>query len=590
MKTPILAAVIACAGSFAGRERDPPPCPATPPKPRASRRRPSSRSSRRPTGASTRCTASCSCATARSSPRAGGRRTTPRRPHALYSLSKSFTSTAVGLAVAEGKLSVDDQVLKFFPDDAPAEPSEQPQGDARAATCCACPPGHQAEPSLRRGRARGPKTFLAQPVPHKPGTHFLYNTPATYMLSAIVQKVDGADRARLPAAAPVRAAGHREPDLGDQPAGRLARRLRPERPHRGHRQVRPALPPEGEVARQAARPRGVGRGGHGAADLQRQQPEERLGPGLRLPVLALPPRRVPRRRRVRPVLHRPARAGRRDRHHQRREGHAGGPEPRLGQAPPGHEGRPPGRPTTPGAQALGKHARGPDAPPPSGSGSPGAMAKVGGKTYVFPANDRKLESIRLESETATTRRLIARFDGVDRRIACGQGSWTKGARWARRLCRSSPPRPAARWTADDTFTAKVCFYETPFIVTMALKFDGDSFTFGPSRTSGSARRGRRRSRARPSERRRRPPLQQGGRPCPPAWQFLGDVMQAGRDARPAEEGRARVRSLPVDRLHRLRRDSGRPRRPRAAGSRRSAASSSGVRRHVRPRRGCRRGT
>src|SRR5690242_2048022 len=42
--------------------------------------------------------------------------------HVLYSLSKSFTSTAVGFAVAEGKLSVDDEVLKFFPDDAPAEP------------------------------------------------------------------------------------------------------------------------------------------------------------------------------------------------------------------------------------------------------------------------------------------------------------------------------------------------------------------------------------------------------------------------------------------------------------------------------------
>ena len=31
----------------------------------------------------------------------------------------------------------------------------------------------------------------AQPVPHKPGTHFKYNTPATYLQSAIVQKVTG---------------------------------------------------------------------------------------------------------------------------------------------------------------------------------------------------------------------------------------------------------------------------------------------------------------------------------------------------------------------------------------------------------------
>ena len=45
-------------------------------------------------------------------------------PHILYSLSKSFTSTAVGLAISEGKLSLDDQVLKFFPEEAPAEPSD----------------------------------------------------------------------------------------------------------------------------------------------------------------------------------------------------------------------------------------------------------------------------------------------------------------------------------------------------------------------------------------------------------------------------------------------------------------------------------
>src|SRR5947207_467871 len=43
--------------------------------------------------------------------------------HMLFSLSKSFTSTAVGLAVAEGKLSIDDEVLKFFPNDAPTNVS-----------------------------------------------------------------------------------------------------------------------------------------------------------------------------------------------------------------------------------------------------------------------------------------------------------------------------------------------------------------------------------------------------------------------------------------------------------------------------------
>lgn len=46
------------------------------------------------------------------------------KPHTLWSLSKSFNSTAIGLAIAEGKLSLDDAVLKFFPNDAPADPSD----------------------------------------------------------------------------------------------------------------------------------------------------------------------------------------------------------------------------------------------------------------------------------------------------------------------------------------------------------------------------------------------------------------------------------------------------------------------------------
>jgi hypothetical protein len=33
------------------------------------------------------------------------------------------------------------------------------------------------------------------------------------------------------------------------------------------------------------------------------------------------------------------------------------------------------------------------------------------------------------------------------------------------------------WTAGDTFTAKICFYETPFIITLKLKFSGDQVLF-----------------------------------------------------------------------------------------------------------------
>lgn len=113
----------------------------------------------------------------------------PDKPHVLWSLSKSFCSTGVGFAVAEGKLSIDDPVLKFFPEDAPPQPSQNLKA-MRVRDLLTMSTGHQNEVALRETKA-WTKAFLAHDVPHKPGAHFCYNTPATYMQSAIVKKVTG---------------------------------------------------------------------------------------------------------------------------------------------------------------------------------------------------------------------------------------------------------------------------------------------------------------------------------------------------------------------------------------------------------------
>jgi CubicO group peptidase (beta-lactamase class C family) len=70
-----------------------------------------------------------------------------RTPHVLYSLSKSFTSTAVGLAIADGKLGLDDEVLKFFPDEAPAQPSANLRA-MRVRDLLRMNTGHVTEPQL----------------------------------------------------------------------------------------------------------------------------------------------------------------------------------------------------------------------------------------------------------------------------------------------------------------------------------------------------------------------------------------------------------------------------------------------------------
>lgn len=111
------------------------------------------------------------------------------KPHVLWSLSKSFTSTAVGLAVQEGKLSIDDRVVSFFPEVLPAEPAENLR-NMKVKDLLTMSTGHADEPNVRQTQD-WIKSFLAHPVPHAPGSFFRYNTPATFMQSAIVQKVTG---------------------------------------------------------------------------------------------------------------------------------------------------------------------------------------------------------------------------------------------------------------------------------------------------------------------------------------------------------------------------------------------------------------
>lgn len=117
----------------------------------------------------------------------------PTDPHMLFSLSKSFCSTAAGLAAAEGRLSLDDAVLSFFPDEAPADPGPN-LAVLRLRHLLSMSTGHDADTTGRLRDAEGGdwvRAFLAQPVERAPGTHFVYNSGATYMVSAIVQKVTG---------------------------------------------------------------------------------------------------------------------------------------------------------------------------------------------------------------------------------------------------------------------------------------------------------------------------------------------------------------------------------------------------------------
>jgi CubicO group peptidase (beta-lactamase class C family) len=117
----------------------------------------------------------------------------PDLPHRLYSVSKSFTSTAVGMAISAGHFGLDDSVLSFFPDEVPAivGPNLAAMKVRHLLSMCT---GHdEATVDLAGLDTKHDlvRRFLALPVPETPGSRFVYNTPASYMLSAIVQKRTG---------------------------------------------------------------------------------------------------------------------------------------------------------------------------------------------------------------------------------------------------------------------------------------------------------------------------------------------------------------------------------------------------------------
>lgn len=86
-------------------------------------------------------------------------------PHMLFSLAKSVTATAIGLLVAEGRLSIDDRVLGFFPDLAPAEPGDNLRR-MRVRHLLTMTTGHDADPTrlMRRSGQSWARVFLAQPA------------------------------------------------------------------------------------------------------------------------------------------------------------------------------------------------------------------------------------------------------------------------------------------------------------------------------------------------------------------------------------------------------------------------------------------
>lgn len=115
----------------------------------------------------------------------------------IYSATKSFTSAAVGIAVREGLISLDEKLTDAFAEDLPEEVSENLQKATVRDLLTMC---LGQEKGFLMGADRPyyeetnwTKLALAQPFVYEPGTHFVYNNSGPYLAGMLVQRRAGCD-------------------------------------------------------------------------------------------------------------------------------------------------------------------------------------------------------------------------------------------------------------------------------------------------------------------------------------------------------------------------------------------------------------
>ncbi len=117
----------------------------------------------------------------------------PDRVHLLYSVSKTFTTTAAAFARHEGLLDLDDTVLSHFPEleDDVVDPRSRRMLLRHVAAMASGHTRDTMDEAFANDRDEPVRGFLAIPPDEEPGTVFAYNQPCTYALAAVIQRESG---------------------------------------------------------------------------------------------------------------------------------------------------------------------------------------------------------------------------------------------------------------------------------------------------------------------------------------------------------------------------------------------------------------
>ena len=111
-------------------------------------------------------------------------------PQSVYSISKSFTSTAIGFAINEGLITLDTKLIDLFPDYPPKKPDERYE-KLTVHNLLRMSSGKQPSFLSDKSKIDWIEDYINSPWVFEPGEKFLYINENIFMLSAIINRVTG---------------------------------------------------------------------------------------------------------------------------------------------------------------------------------------------------------------------------------------------------------------------------------------------------------------------------------------------------------------------------------------------------------------
>lgn len=111
--------------------------------------------------------------------------------HRMYSISKSFVGIAIGMLEGEGKISINDTIEKYFPDKINEDTDPLIRKTKIVDLLRMASPFPTGATYNGRTDDDWLSTFFVAPTSKEPGSEFLYDTSASYVLGVIVERVTG---------------------------------------------------------------------------------------------------------------------------------------------------------------------------------------------------------------------------------------------------------------------------------------------------------------------------------------------------------------------------------------------------------------